>query len=466
MKISRKVEVVSYNSNWPNLFNIEAQKFENALGAFLCTIYHMGSTAIPHMSAKPVIDILLECENLDDIEIINEKLVIFGYHPVRRHIIPHRSFFTRREEENIPYHLHIRERGDPQIKRHINFRDYLIHHPEDARKYAELKIKLANEFTYDINSYILGKDKLLIQAIDHKAKTWLGRKKDYLSPNPGPLALHWSQEKLIKAMEANLNVHMTHFAQYINQVELIRLPGYTLINSGLNDDTFNYVLEADLSEENVEKTIAQIIQKFANKKLPFSWWVCPYDKPDDLVEKLKKSGLVNTENNVGMYLDLDNWTKLPQHEDLKIIRVKDVKGLHDFAKILATDLNIWEKYYSWIAEIFTDDDPMEFYVGYVDGKPVTRGELVYFGQVAGIHFVSTALDERRQGYGTAIEQFLLQRAKDIGYHIAVLQASAEGLPLYLRQGFKECCVIKEFKPVVSNLYDIFQDKNRVKKFRQ
>lgn len=444
MKNPRKVEVVPYDTHWPDFFRQEANCIQKVLGSHLKEIHHIGSTAIPNMAAKPVIDMILECDDLDEIDLIIEKLATLNYYNIRRQIIPHLSFFTRRQDKDMSFNLHIHERGSPQIKRHVNFRDYVIQRPEDAKTYEALKIKLAEKFFDDMNSYVFGKDKL-VQEIDTKAKRWPKRKNDYFPPNTGPTIKQWSHEKLVKAMVANLNVHMTHFSQYLNQVELIRIPGFTIVNSGLPDDTFNYILDADFSAAESKKKILEVTNYFFQKNIPFSWWVSPYDKPDDLPERLENAGLINAENNIGMYLDLDNWETPKQKINLEIVQVNSTVGLHDFASVLANDKAACEKYYSWIAEIVTSDDPIEFYVGYVNGKAVTRGQLVCFAQVAGLHDVSTSVDERRKGYGTAIEQFLLNRAKQLGYHVAVLQASQEGLPLYLKQGFKECCVFKEFK---------------------
>lgn len=204
------------------------------------------------MPAKPVIDMMLVFDDLDQIDLIKEKLSGINYHNLRRQIIPHQSFFIRRQDNNISFHLHIHEKGSPQIKRHVNFRDYVIQHPDDAKAYAALKINLANQFVDDMNSYVFGKDKL-VQEIDAKAKLWPKRKNDYLKENTGTTAKNWPHEKLMKAMIANLNVHMTHFAQYLKQVELIRIPGFTIVNSDLPDDTFNFVLDADFSSADANK---------------------------------------------------------------------------------------------------------------------------------------------------------------------------------------------------------------------
>ena len=288
----------------------------------------------------------------------------------------------------------------------------------------------------------------MVQEIDAKAKLWHEKKSKYLSSNvrPLPLANSWPLEKIVKAMEANLNIHMTHFAQYLNQVELIRIPGFTLINSGLNDDTFNYVLDADFSHNEIKNKIAEITNYFIKRNIPFSWWISPHDRPANLAHSLEEYGYLNTENNTAMFFDLDAWNgHIKAIPKLEIIRANDRKSLQDFALVLANEEAAFKKYYSWIASILTDDDPIEYYVGYVDGKPVVRGLACYYGQVAGLYWLSTTPDERKKGYGAAMQEYRLKRAKDLGYSIAVLQASSEGYSLYKKLGYKECGVFREYK---------------------
>ncbi|MBA2655434.1 MAG: GNAT family N-acetyltransferase [Tatlockia sp.] len=122
MKIPRKVELLPYDRKWPELYKQESQIIQHVLGNHLREIYHIGSTSIPNMLSKPVIDIMLACENLDSIDTITEQLRGINYHNIRRQIIPHRSFIAIKQDEQIRYHLHIHERGSSQIKRHVDFR--------------------------------------------------------------------------------------------------------------------------------------------------------------------------------------------------------------------------------------------------------------------------------------------------------------------------------------------------------
>ena len=445
MKNDQKIVIAPYNVNWPIIFEQETLQLKQRLGDLLSDIHHIGSTSIPNMDAKPVIDILIECDNLDNIIQIATKLYELNYSSIRRSMIPHRSFITSKYLAAIGFHLHLFERGDPQVKRHVNFCDYVSKHPDIAVEYTKLKTELAKKFSNDRNAYVLGKDKL-VQNIDAKAKVWSERKRNFLPANTGVLLSRWPHEKIINAMEANLNVHMTHFAQYLNQMTLIRKPGFTIANSGLPDDTFNFVLDADFTEQDANKNILEVTNYFSGTKTPFSWWIGPHDHTINLAEKLTKLKYQNTENNTAMYFDLDTWDGdiLPPPE-LQIVQAKDEKTLLDFAMVLVNDETSFKQYFSWVAAVLTDDDPIEYYVGYVDGKPVVRGLSCYYAQVAGLHWLSTTPTARKKGYGKAMQEFRLKRAKELGYHVAVLQASSEGYSLYKKLGYKECGEFREFK---------------------
>ncbi len=443
--IESEFKLENYNHEWPKIFLTEKTLLQEALGSELQAIYHIGSTSIPALAAKPIIDMILVFDNLDMIQAVDQKLIKLGYAPARKMIIPHRSFITSKKLDHIGYHLHLYERGDPQINRHVNFKEYLIEHPKKAQEYQQLKLTLKEKY-HRIHDYLLGKD-ALVQAIDRKAKLWFSTQTNhFLQPNTGPKASEWSLEKMMTCMEANLNVHMTHFAQYINDVNLTRMPDYTLVNSNLKDDTFNYIIRADFDEQSAHQKIKQATDYFTSRHLPFSWWISPADRPQNLGNLLQKNGYVNTENNIAMYLNLDDWhTNIVMPKELKIVRVQDEKGLRDFALVLSNDPTAFSTYFSWVSQIISQEDPIEFYVGYVNNKPVVRGLTCYYAQVAGLHWLSTCPEERNKGYGTAMQEFRLSRAQELGYHIAVLQASPEGYALYKKLGYQECGTYKEFK---------------------
>jgi GrpB-like predicted nucleotidyltransferase (UPF0157 family) len=170
----RKVDVVAYDPAWPELFCAEAKRLRRVFGAELLVIHHMGSTAVPGLSAKPIIDLLAEVRDLDRVDGFNDALRALGYEPRGEHGIPGRRFFPRRlgdEADTRTHHLHVYQGGHAEITRHLALRDYLCAHPEAARVYAQLKEDLARRCPWDIDSYIAGKD-AFIKDLEQQALAW------------------------------------------------------------------------------------------------------------------------------------------------------------------------------------------------------------------------------------------------------------------------------------------------------
>ena len=172
VKIMRKVEVVNHNQKWREKFQIEAEKIHHILGENIIAIHHIGSTAIPDIYAKPIIDILVEVKNLVKVDERNSLMESLDYEVMGEFGIAERRYFRKNNQEGIRiYHVHIFEVNSKQVERHLAFRDYMIFHPEDADKYSELKRSLAQKYPTDIDSYMNGKDNF-IKEIDRKAAQW------------------------------------------------------------------------------------------------------------------------------------------------------------------------------------------------------------------------------------------------------------------------------------------------------
>ena len=167
----RKVEVLPYNPDWERQFNHEAQNIRQALPEQVVRIHHIGSTAVPGINAKPTIDLLPEVLSIEGLDACSSILEKLGYEARGENGIPGRRYFVKLEGEKHLAHVHAFQVGDPQIRRHLNFRDYLIAHPEAARRYGDLKASLARRYPTDIDSYVTGKD-AFIQEIDRRAKEW------------------------------------------------------------------------------------------------------------------------------------------------------------------------------------------------------------------------------------------------------------------------------------------------------
>ncbi len=166
----RKVEVEKFNDIWSDLFLLEAQKLEQVFGENMIEIHHIGSTAVKGLKAKPVIDMMPVVQDLSLVDQKNDEMKELGYEAMGENGLAGRRFF-RKGGEQRSHHVHLYERGNPDIDRHLAFRDYLIEHPDDRSRYGETKAELAERFPFDMEAYIDGKD-ALVREIETKALEW------------------------------------------------------------------------------------------------------------------------------------------------------------------------------------------------------------------------------------------------------------------------------------------------------
>lgn len=136
-----------YNPDWPAAFEAEANRLRRVLGPLALRIDHNGSTSIPGLGAKPIIDIQVSVVSLQPIAEYEERLGALGYVHV-----PHSDdsccpFFFRPRQWPHSHHVHLVEAGGAEERRTLAFRDYLRDHPAAAREYEDLKRNLAETLT-------------------------------------------------------------------------------------------------------------------------------------------------------------------------------------------------------------------------------------------------------------------------------------------------------------------------------
>lgn len=150
-------KVTPYNPNWPVMFEEESERILAVIGDNVVEVEHVGSTSVPGLSAKPIIDILLGVESFLSLPDYERCLQPLGYH--------YHSLGPETEAEwlffwkGVPrtHHLHIVEFATWQYHRHLIFRDYLRTHPDVAERYEEVKRELAEAFKSDRPAYTRGK---------------------------------------------------------------------------------------------------------------------------------------------------------------------------------------------------------------------------------------------------------------------------------------------------------------------
>jgi len=171
--MNRCVKIIDYDSQWPLLYEKERCLILDVIGHIVVRIEHIGSTAVPKLGAKPIIDIIVAVNHLSDAKKCIRPLESIGYEYVPEHedLMPERRYFHKgKPPKEQHYHLHMVELASDFWKRHLLFRDYLKTHPEVAQEYFELKRRLATKYGSDREEYTEAKTSF-IESVIAKART-------------------------------------------------------------------------------------------------------------------------------------------------------------------------------------------------------------------------------------------------------------------------------------------------------
>ena len=156
--MAQHIVVTDYNPEWERMFEEEARAFREILGDNCVDIQHIGSTAVPGLAAKPVIDIMPVVTSLEEVDKMAGRFIEIGYEYLGEYGIPGRRYLRKGGDERT-HQAHIFASTDTDnIARHLLFRDYLRTHEKERDAYGKLKKALAKKFPYDIESYCDGKE--------------------------------------------------------------------------------------------------------------------------------------------------------------------------------------------------------------------------------------------------------------------------------------------------------------------
>lgn len=165
-KLTQRIEVVPYNPAWPQLFEEEAEKIKKALGNNCVAVHHIGSTAVPGLPAKPVIDMIPVVLDILKVDQATQNMQLLGYEAKGEFGMLFRRFFVKNLKSQS-YHVHVFEQDNSEVERHVNFRDWMRTHKDDLTAYAALKQELALKYANDRKAYSFGKEAFIV-GIDSK----------------------------------------------------------------------------------------------------------------------------------------------------------------------------------------------------------------------------------------------------------------------------------------------------------
>ena len=158
------VRLAPYTAEWRRLFEAEKALLQAAIGPHVLDIQHVGSTAIPGMVAKPIIDIGIAVTSFEGARVCIQPIEQLGYEYRGEHGIPRRHFFVKGEART--HHLHMNEINSREWQNQVLFRDYMMQHSGLADEYATLKAQLAQRYRTDREAYLDGKAPFIERVLE------------------------------------------------------------------------------------------------------------------------------------------------------------------------------------------------------------------------------------------------------------------------------------------------------------
>jgi GrpB-like predicted nucleotidyltransferase (UPF0157 family) len=174
------MSVIEYDPTWPEAYESEIARIRTVLGDEMVRAHHIGSTAVPGLVAKPVIDILFEVWDLAQLDARDGGMRSIGYEPRGEFGIPGRRYYPKGGDERT-HHVHAFAVGDPHIAEHLAFCDYLRTHPDVGADYARVKRQAAAMHRHDPDGYAAFKQQI-VGGILSDGLAWADRREDQPAP--------------------------------------------------------------------------------------------------------------------------------------------------------------------------------------------------------------------------------------------------------------------------------------------
>jgi len=160
----RDMSVVDYDPRWSEAAEAEIAALQDILGDVVVRAHHIGSTAVPGLAAKPVIDLLLEVRSLVRLDGFDPAMRSLGYEPRGEFGIPGRRYYPKGGDDRT-HHVHAFAVGDRHVADHLAFRDYLRAHADVATDYERVKRQAAVTCRHDPDGYVAFKHAFVATAV-------------------------------------------------------------------------------------------------------------------------------------------------------------------------------------------------------------------------------------------------------------------------------------------------------------
>ena len=168
--MTRTIVITDYDPAWPEAFGRLEEGLRGALGGYIVGVEHVGSTSVPGLAAKPVIDLDVVISSRVVFPGVRERLASLGYTHRGNLGLPGREAFGPPGGER--HHLYVCSVDTPNLHNHLLLRDYLRAHAEVAAAYGTLKRELARRHPHDVDAYIEGKTDFIERALEQARSTY------------------------------------------------------------------------------------------------------------------------------------------------------------------------------------------------------------------------------------------------------------------------------------------------------
>ncbi|MCB0635373.1 MAG: GNAT family N-acetyltransferase [Lewinella sp.] len=252
---------------------------------------------------------------------------------------------------------------------------------------------------------------------------------------------------MLPLIDHNFRRHATRIPSRAAGMTVEETPHLSYVDSRLDCDTFNIIHLHDGTEQAVPE-LARAVAHFRDRSLAYCLWLNEGSLTPAIARQLAELGMTRQGEEVGMVLELAEYTPATTAIDPHIQVVQSPAEVADYAEVVARNWSPPDeqvrRYYHQTASLYLDSD-IRLLVYYLDGRPVGTVELFPTdAEVLGLYGLATLHTHRRRGIGSALMRVALQLARDQGYRQVVLQASEDGLGIYQQMGFRAAGMFFEY----------------------
>jgi len=248
---------------------------------------------------------------------------------------------------------------------------------------------------------------------------------------------------LLSAMESNMIAFWSVYGQGTG-CSMEATPHVFWFYTGIHTPIFNGVISIK-QEDEVLKTIHALQARINHHGAPALWWIGPLSKPQNIDTLLEEYGLTPAGEVPGMAINLlEIEEQFEMIQNLAIRKVQNTEMQALWAQIAGAGTGFSDNAIEALIKLEAGFSDFRYnaqyrYIGFLDEVPVATSALVLESNVAGIYAVATLPEARKRGIGRAMTVISLHEARQLGYQVGILQASAMGFPVYSQIGFREVC---------------------------